>query len=206
MALGLPAPSADSPYDSQQQQQSGAEGDSKPKNVAEENGSGEERKRKSEAVYQPQCPLNYSTMDNSSKHPSWAFEGACQQRPGAGGYPQQQQQQQSVEASNEAINMSSESRDQQSPQGAASCSWQSAWAGGQQQPGEQTGQPIMGQGAAYDKQESEMSPSDRKRKVHQLMPSPEPSPEHGYIGQHSQALGGHYADSYFRYKKMKVGT
>ncbi|CAN8010472.1 unnamed protein product [Ixodes pacificus] len=210
MALGLPAPPADSSYDSSQQpQQSGNDGDTKGK--AEENGApGEERKRKNEPVYQPQCPLNYSTMDNSSKHPSWAFEGACQQqqqqqqRQGAGGYPQQQQQQQSVEASNEAINMSSESRDQQSPQG-ASCSWQSAWAGGQN-PGEQSGQPIMGQGSSYDKQESEMSPSDRKRKVHQLMPSPEPSPEHGYIGQHSQALGGHYADSYFRYKKMKVGT
>lgn len=211
MALGLPAPPSDSSYDSSQQpQQSGNDGDTKGK--AEENGApGEERKRKNEPVYQPQCPLNYSTMDNSSKHPSWAFEGACQQqqqqqqqRQGAGGYPQQQQQQQSVEASNEAINMSSESRDQQSPQG-ASCSWQSAWAGGQN-PGEQSGQPIMGQGSSYDKQESEMSPSDRKRKVHQLMPSPEPSPEHGYIGQHSQALGGHYADSYFRYKKMKVGT
>uniref|UniRef100_A0A131YXQ9 Rna binding protein cugbp1/bruno rrm superfamily n=3 Tax=Rhipicephalinae TaxID=426437 RepID=A0A131YXQ9_RHIAP len=101
--------------------------------------------------------------------------------------------------------MSSESRDQQSPPG-ASCSWQSAWAAGGQQSQEQSGQPIMQQGSSYDKQESDMSPSDRKRKVHQLMPSPEPSPEHGYIGQHSQALGGHYADSYFRYKKMKVGT
>ncbi|XP_077549167.1 ribonucleoprotein PTB-binding 1-like isoform X2 [Haemaphysalis longicornis] len=113
-------------------------------------------------------------------------------------------QQALVEANNEAINMSSESRDQQTPPG-ASCSWQSAWAGGQQSQ-EQSGQPIMQQGSSYDKQESEMSPSDRKRKVHQLMPSPEPSPEHGYIGQHAQALGGHYADSYFRYKKMKVGT
>ncbi|KAL1443433.1 hypothetical protein MTO96_007512 [Rhipicephalus appendiculatus] len=84
--------------------------------------------------------------------------------------------------------------------------WQSAWAAGGQQSQEQSGQPIMQQGSSYDKQESDMSPSDRKRKVHQLMPSPEPSPEHGYIGQHSQALGGHYADSYFRYKKMKVGT
>lgn len=31
--------------------------------------------------------------------------------------------------------------------------------------------------------------------------SPEPSPEGNYIGQHSQGLGGHYADSYFKRKK-----
>jgi hypothetical protein len=30
-----------------------------------------------------------------------------------------------------------------------------------------------------------------------VLPSPEPSPEAGaYVGQHSQGLGGHYADSY----------
>lgn len=31
--------------------------------------------------------------------------------------------------------------------------------------------------------------------------SPESSPEGNYIGQHSQGLGGHYADSYFKRKK-----
>ncbi|XP_037557003.1 ribonucleoprotein PTB-binding 1-like isoform X1 [Dermacentor silvarum] len=217
MALGLPAPPSEAgQYEGQQpgsaaSSSSSGSGEEKAKQAAEDGGSPEERhKRKGEPVYQPQCPLNYSTMDNSSKHPSWAFEaGACQQQQRQGTYPpqpqQQQQQQQQVEANNEAINMSSESRDQQSPPG-ASCSWQSAWAAGGQQSQEQSGQPIMQQGSSYDKQESDMSPSDRKRKVHQLMPSPEPSPEHGYIGQHSQALGGHYADSYFRYKKMKVGT
>ncbi|XP_046647864.1 ribonucleoprotein PTB-binding 1-like [Daphnia pulicaria] len=41
-----------------------------------------------------------------------------------------------------------------------------------------------------------------KRKYsNHVLPSPEPSPEAGYIGQHSQGLGGHYADSYFKRKK-----
>lgn len=41
-----------------------------------------------------------------------------------------------------------------------------------------------------------------KRKYNNhVLPSPEPSPEAGYIGQHSQGLGGHYADSYFKRKK-----
>lgn len=39
----------------------------------------------------------------------------------------------------------------------------------------------------------------QKRK---LLPSPEKSPEGTYIGQHSQGIGGHYADSYFKKKKM----
>lgn len=39
----------------------------------------------------------------------------------------------------------------------------------------------------------------QKRK---LLPSPEKSPEGNYIGQHSQGIGGHYADSYFKKKKM----
>ncbi|XP_065226640.1 ribonucleoprotein PTB-binding 1-like [Planococcus citri] len=39
----------------------------------------------------------------------------------------------------------------------------------------------------------------QKRK---LLPSPEKSPEGSYIGQHSQGIGGHYADSYFKKKKM----
>ncbi len=36
-----------------------------------------------------------------------------------------------------------------------------------------------------------------KRKL-PIPPSPEQSPEGNYIGQHSQGLGGHYADSYWR--------
>ncbi|XP_067143124.1 ribonucleoprotein PTB-binding 1-like [Centruroides vittatus] len=40
-----------------------------------------------------------------------------------------------------------------------------------------------------------------KRKL-KLLPSPECSPENNYIGQHSQGIGGHYAESYFK-KKLK---
>ncbi|TRY74489.1 hypothetical protein TCAL_15657 [Tigriopus californicus] len=40
-------------------------------------------------------------------------------------------------------------------------------------------------------------PSGNKRKL-PIPPSPEQSPEGPYIGQHSQGLGGHYADSYWR--------
>uniref|UniRef100_A0A1B6CT95 RRM domain-containing protein n=1 Tax=Clastoptera arizonana TaxID=38151 RepID=A0A1B6CT95_9HEMI len=43
-----------------------------------------------------------------------------------------------------------------------------------------------------------MTPIGQKRR---LLPSPEPSPEGNYIGQHSQGIGGHYADSYFKRKK-----
>ncbi|KAH6940706.1 hypothetical protein HPB50_005265 [Hyalomma asiaticum] len=210
MALGLPAPPSEAgQYEGQQpgsaaSSSSSGSGEEKAKQAAEDGGSPEERhKRKGEPVYQPQCPLNYSTMDNSIVLDKWSKWNLFS----VWGSPKPvldrvQSNCDAVEANNEAINMSSESRDQQSPPG-ASCSWQSAWAAGGQQSQEQSGQPIMQQGSSYDKQESDMSPSDRKRKVHQLMPSPEPSPEHGYIGQHSQALGGHYADSYFRYKKMK---
>ena len=35
-----------------------------------------------------------------------------------------------------------------------------------------------------------------------LVPSPEPSPEGYYVGQHSQGLGGHYADSYSKSTKI----
>ncbi|XP_067829056.1 ribonucleoprotein PTB-binding 1 isoform X2 [Heptranchias perlo] len=41
-----------------------------------------------------------------------------------------------------------------------------------------------------------------KRAASHLIPSPEPSPEGGYIGQHSQGLGGHYADSYLKRKRI----
>ena len=41
----------------------------------------------------------------------------------------------------------------------------------------------------------------QKRKYSSFLPSPEPSPEGNYIGQHAQGLGGHYADSFFKRKK-----
>ncbi|KAG5832822.1 hypothetical protein ANANG_G00295230 [Anguilla anguilla] len=42
----------------------------------------------------------------------------------------------------------------------------------------------------------------QKRLFSRLIPSPEPSPEGGYVGQHSQGLGGHYADSYMKRKRI----
>ncbi|XP_046894961.1 ribonucleoprotein PTB-binding 1 isoform X2 [Hypomesus transpacificus] len=41
-----------------------------------------------------------------------------------------------------------------------------------------------------------------KRLFSHLIPSPEPSPEGAYVGQHSQGLGGHYADSYLKRKRI----
>ncbi|KAM8765823.1 ribonucleoprotein PTB-binding 1 isoform 2-T2 [Rhynchonycteris naso] len=41
-----------------------------------------------------------------------------------------------------------------------------------------------------------------KRSFAHLLPSPEPSPEGSYVGQHSQGLGGHYADSYLKRKRI----
>lgn len=46
------------------------------------------------------------------------------------------------------------------------------------------------------------TPIGHKRKSNHILPSPEPSPENGYVGQHSQGLGGHYQDSYLT-KKLK---
>lgn len=48
---------------------------------------------------------------------------------------------------------------------------------------------------------SPATPQGQKRKYHHLLPSPEPSPENDFIGQHSQGLGGHYADSYLKRKR-----
>ncbi|KAM9312039.1 ribonucleoprotein PTB-binding 1 [Gastrophryne carolinensis] len=42
----------------------------------------------------------------------------------------------------------------------------------------------------------------QKRGFSHLIPSPEPSPEGSYVGQHSQGLGGHYADSYMKRKRI----
>ncbi|XP_052274563.1 uncharacterized protein LOC127874351 isoform X2 [Dreissena polymorpha] len=44
------------------------------------------------------------------------------------------------------------------------------------------------------------TPHGQKRAFSHILPSPEPSPEGDYIGQHSQGIGGHYADSYKRQK------
>jgi len=46
------------------------------------------------------------------------------------------------------------------------------------------------------------TPSGLKRKA-SIPPSPEQSPQGAYIGQHSQGLGGHYADSYWQKKRVK---
>jgi hypothetical protein len=46
------------------------------------------------------------------------------------------------------------------------------------------------------------TPPSLKRKL-PIPPSPEASPEGPYIGQHSQGIGGHYADSYWRHKRAK---
>ena len=46
------------------------------------------------------------------------------------------------------------------------------------------------------------TPPSLKRKL-PIPPSPEASPEGPYIGQHSQGIGGHYADSYWRNKRAK---
>ncbi|XP_066065349.1 LOW QUALITY PROTEIN: ribonucleoprotein PTB-binding 1-like, partial [Chamaea fasciata] len=42
----------------------------------------------------------------------------------------------------------------------------------------------------------------QKRGFSQLLPAPEASPEGSYVGQHSQGLGGHYADSYLKRKRI----
>ncbi|XP_069798461.1 ribonucleoprotein PTB-binding 2 [Narcine bancroftii] len=44
--------------------------------------------------------------------------------------------------------------------------------------------------------------SGQKRASTYLLPSPEVSPDGNYIGQHSQGLGGHYADSYYKKKRI----
>lgn len=46
------------------------------------------------------------------------------------------------------------------------------------------------------------TPQGQKRNSDQFVPSPEPSPEGDYIGQHSQGLGGHYADTYAKRQRL----
>jgi len=43
----------------------------------------------------------------------------------------------------------------------------------------------------------------RSRRPH-FVASPEPSPEGGYVGQHSQGIGGHYAESYLAKRRRKL--
>ncbi|RZF42053.1 hypothetical protein LSTR_LSTR006646 [Laodelphax striatellus] len=47
-------------------------------------------------------------------------------------------------------------------------------------------------------QNTGITPIGQKRR---LLPEPEPTPEGDYVGQHSQGIGGHYADSFKRKKK-----
>ncbi|XP_027488128.1 ribonucleoprotein PTB-binding 1-like, partial [Corapipo altera] len=47
-----------------------------------------------------------------------------------------------------------------------------------------------------------VAPGGHKRPFSHLLPSPEPSPEGCYVGQHSQGLGGHYADSHLKRKRI----
>lgn len=46
------------------------------------------------------------------------------------------------------------------------------------------------------------TPQRQKRRHNSILPSPEASPDGSYIGQHSQGLGGHYPDSYFKRPRM----
>ena len=46
------------------------------------------------------------------------------------------------------------------------------------------------------------TPVGTKRGMLHLLPSPEDSPEGSYIGQHSQGIGGHYAESYLKRRKL----
>ena len=47
------------------------------------------------------------------------------------------------------------------------------------------------------------TPTKRKNMNGRMLPSPEPSPEGGYVGQHSQGIGGHYQSSYMRKKSRR---
>ncbi|KAF4077779.1 hypothetical protein AMELA_G00211890 [Ameiurus melas] len=67
------------------------------------------------------------------------------------------------------------------------------------------GMPPMTQSSVYSAAPgggSKTPVGGQKRLFSRLIPSPEPSPEGGYVGQHSQGLGGHYADSYLKRKRI----
>nr|XP_060619593.1 ribonucleoprotein PTB-binding 1 isoform X6 [Anolis sagrei ordinatus] len=64
-----------------------------------------------------------------------------------------------------------------------------------------SGESILGLGPAQGTF-SKTPIGGQKRAFSHLLPSPEPSPEGSYVGQHSQGLGGHYADSYLKRKRI----
>ncbi|XP_053155978.1 ribonucleoprotein PTB-binding 1 isoform X2 [Hemicordylus capensis] len=67
-----------------------------------------------------------------------------------------------------------------------------------------TGDSILGLGPTSHSHgtHSKTPVGGQKRAFSHLLPSPEPSPEGSYVGQHSQGLGGHYADSYLKRKRI----
>ncbi|KAK3090090.1 hypothetical protein FSP39_009128 [Pinctada imbricata] len=66
-------------------------------------------------------------------------------------------------------------------------------------PPQHLGMGMMSAGRSYSSSGSgsnQMTPAGQKRSYSQLLPPPEPSPEGDYVGQHSQGIGGHYAETY----------
>jgi len=64
--------------------------------------------------------------------------------------------------------------------------------------------PMANGGAVVTSTTGYSTPTKRKNiSGGRMLPSPEPSPEGGYIGQHSQGLGGHYQSSYMRKKSRR---
>ncbi|XP_060686364.1 ribonucleoprotein PTB-binding 2 isoform X2 [Hemiscyllium ocellatum] len=65
------------------------------------------------------------------------------------------------------------------------------------------GAGILGPAPVGNPMSNVKSPvTGQKRASSYLLPSPEVSPDGGYVGQHSQGLGGHYADSYYKKKRI----
>jgi hypothetical protein len=62
--------------------------------------------------------------------------------------------------------------------------------------------PPVSSPTSYGSQVGTPPPGSNKRKA-SIPPSPEQSPQGPYIGQHSQGLGGHYADSYWNVKRPR---
>uniref|UniRef100_A0A6I8NQW4 Ribonucleoprotein PTB-binding 1 n=1 Tax=Ornithorhynchus anatinus TaxID=9258 RepID=A0A6I8NQW4_ORNAN len=65
-----------------------------------------------------------------------------------------------------------------------------------------SGEGLLGHGPSGHGSNLKTPVAGQKRGSSHLLPSPEPSPEGGYVGQHSQGLGGHYADSYLKRKRI----
>jgi len=51
-----------------------------------------------------------------------------------------------------------------------------------------------------------LTPGNKRSHRPHFVASPEPSPEGGYVGQHSQGIGGHYAESYLTKRRRKLWT